>query len=139
MKILYNPRLKQRAKEIRKQGVLSEVLLWAHLKGKKIGGYPFTRQKQIGEYIVDFYCSSLKLIIEIDGDSHEGRWCYDINRQHFLESIGLRVIRFNDTDVKRDITAVLVAIQNEIGEIENNPLPPFLRGNYPLETPKSLK
>ena len=64
MKILYNPGLKQRARELRNQGILSEVLLWNQLKGRKIYGYQFMRQKPIGEYIVDFYCSKLKLVIE---------------------------------------------------------------------------
>ena len=65
------------------------------------------RQKPIGDYIVDFYCSKLKLVIEIDGESHDGRFSYDMQRQSFLESIGLIVLRFNDIDVKRDISNVL--------------------------------
>ena len=64
MKILYNPKSKQRARELRSQGVLSEVLLWTQIKGRKIYGYQFMRQKPIGNYIVDFYCSKLKLVIE---------------------------------------------------------------------------
>ncbi len=88
MKILYNPKLKQRARGLRNQGVLSEVLLWNQLKGRGICGYQFMRQKPVGNYIVDFYCSKLKLVIEIDGESHEGRFCYDIERQQLLESMG---------------------------------------------------
>ena len=71
IKITYNPKLKALSRELRKQGVLSEVLLWAHLNGRKMKGYQFTRQKPIGNYIVDFYCSKLKLVIEIDGESHD--------------------------------------------------------------------
>ncbi len=67
MKIHYNPKLKTIARKLRKQGVLSEVLLWDHIKGKKMNGYQFMRQKPVGEYIVDFYCSKLKLVVEIDG------------------------------------------------------------------------
>ena len=99
MKILYNPKSKQRARELRNQGVLSEVLLWNQLKGRKICGYQFMRQKPIGNYIVDFYCSKLKLVIEIDGASHDGRFNYDMERQQFLESMGLTVLRFNDADL----------------------------------------
>ncbi|MEW6618406.1 MAG: DUF559 domain-containing protein, partial [bacterium] len=65
MKIHYNPKLKTYARELRKQGVLSEVLLWKYLRSRKMNGYQFMRQKPIGEYIVDFYCSKLKLVIEI--------------------------------------------------------------------------
>ena len=81
MKILYNPELKQRARKLRKQGVLSEVLLWSQLKCRKMCGYQFMRQKPIGDYIVDFYCSKLNLVIDNpltpfvkgeDGESHNG-------------------------------------------------------------------
>ena len=126
MKILYNQELKQRARELRKQGVLSEVLLWNQLKYRKMRGYQFMRQKPIGDYVVDFYCSKLKLIIEIDGESHDGRFSYDMQRQSFLESMGLIVLRFNDTDVKRDISNVLMAIEGWIER--NNPLTPFSKG-----------
>jgi very-short-patch-repair endonuclease len=72
-----------------------------------MSGYQFIRQKSIGDYIVDFFCSKLRLVIEIDGESHDGRFRYDAERQKFLESIGLTVLRFNDADVKRDMTNVL--------------------------------
>jgi len=126
LKILYNQELKQRARELRKQGVLSEVLLWNQLKYRKMRGYQFMRQKPIGDYVVDFYCSKLKLIIEIDGESHDGRFSYDMQRQSFLESTGLTVLRFNDIDVKRDISNVLMAIEGWIER--NNPLTPFSKG-----------
>lgn len=128
MKILYNPELKQRARDLRKQGVLSEVLLWNQLKCRKMHGYQFMRQKPIGDYIVDFYCSKLKLVIEIDGESHEGRFSYDMQRQSFLESKGLTVLRFYDADVKRDIGGVLMAIEGWIER--NNPLTPFSKGEF---------
>ena len=104
IKTYYNPKLKSHAKELRKKGVLSEVLLWNQLKSRKMRGYQFMRQKPIGDYIVDFFCSKLGLVIEIDGESHDGRFRYDMERQKFIESIGLTVLRFNDDDVKRDIT-----------------------------------
>jgi very-short-patch-repair endonuclease len=69
----YNPRLKQVARILRKNMTLGEILLWKELKGKKLLGYDFHRQKPIGEYVVDFYCPALKLVIEIDGDSHDGK------------------------------------------------------------------
>ena len=131
MKILYNPKSKQQARELRNQGVLSEVLLWNQLKGRKICGYQFMRQQPIGDYIVDFYCSKLKLVIEIDGESHYGRFSYDMERQQFLESMGVTVLRFNDADVKRDMNNVLMAIEGWIGNMKNNPLPPFSKGELP--------
>ncbi len=68
------------------------------------------RQKPIGEYIVDFYCSKLNLAIEIDGESHYSKFSYDMQRQSVLESLGLTVLRFDDADVKRDISNILMAI-----------------------------
>jgi len=71
MKIYYHPELKPLARRLRKEGTLAEVLLWEQLQGRKVKGYQFTRQKPIGNYIVDFYCSRLRLAIEADGISHD--------------------------------------------------------------------
>lgn len=84
------------------------------------------RQKPIGAYIVDFYCSKLGLVIEIDGESHSGRFDYDMRRQQFLESMGLAVLRFNDTDAKRDMDNVMMAIDGWIANrTEQPPVSPF--------------
>jgi len=125
MKIHYNPKLKYHARELRRKGVLSEVLLWNHLKGRKMRGYQFMRQKPVGDYIVDFYCNKLKLAIELDGESHDGRFLYDMERQRVLESMGLTLLRFSDSDVKRDISSVLMAIEGWIEKIEQPPLNPL--------------
>lgn len=76
------------------------------------------RQKPIGEYIVDFFCSKLKLVIEIDGISHNDKGESDRIRQKKLESLGLSVLRFYDWDVKKDIRAVVQSIENRIAEYE---------------------
>lgn len=115
MKIHYNPKLKQRARELRKNSTLSEVLLWEELKNRKMYGYKFLRQKPIGNYIVDFFCNKLKLVIEIDGDSHdEGNYGYDMKRQKWLESKDLSVLRFDDLEVKKDMDNVLSSIEGWI-------------------------
>ena len=77
MKIHYNPDLKQRSKELRKNATYSEKLLWKHLRSRQLLGYQFMRQKPIYNYIVDFYCSALKLVIEIDGITHNDKQEYD--------------------------------------------------------------
>jgi len=121
MKIHYNPKLKQRARELRKNSTLSEVLLWEELKSRKMLGYKFLRQKPIGNYIVDFFSNKLKLVIEIDGDSHtEEKFEYDINRQKWLESRGVNVLRFNDLEVKKDMDNVLSAIEGWIVDLEES-------------------
>jgi very-short-patch-repair endonuclease len=84
-------------------------------------GYKFLRQKPIGNYIVDFFCNKLKMVIEIDGDSHtEEKFEYDINRQKWLESSGVNVLRFDDLEVKKDMDNVLSAIEGWIVDWEES-------------------
>ena len=102
----YNPKLKQKAKELRNNSTLSEVLFWLQIKNKKLG-YDFHRQKPIDNYIVDFFCPKLMLAIEIDGASHNDKVEYDKTRQERLESLGVRFIRFRDEDVKNNLLGCL--------------------------------
>ncbi len=89
MILRYNPRLKNKASHLRKNMTWSEVKLWRYLKNKKIG-YDFHRQKPIDNFIVDFYCPKLRLVIEIDDFSHtDEKADYDKERQDKLESLGL--------------------------------------------------
>ena len=110
----YNSKLKERARYLRNNSTLSEVLLWRHLKGKQMLGFDFDRQKPIDNYIVDFFCNELMLAIEIDGDSHDSKVEYDKNRQTKLESVGLRFLRFSDLDVKSNMEGVISTIENLI-------------------------
>ncbi|HKK46201.1 MAG TPA: DUF559 domain-containing protein [Balneolaceae bacterium] len=104
--ISYNPKLVPLARKLRNNSTLAEVLLWQQIKGKKLV-YDFDRQKPIDNYIVDFFCRQLMLVIEIDGCSHDYKSEYDINRQRNLEGKGITVVRFDDLDVKRRMDAVL--------------------------------
>jgi very-short-patch-repair endonuclease len=95
----YNPKLTQRAKELRNNLTKAEELLWnAFLKNHK---YRFRRQKQIDNYIVDFYCAKLKLALEIDGDIHNSldRIQYDKERTEVIGTYGILLIRFSNEDV----------------------------------------
>ena len=114
MKVYYNPKLKGLARQLRSNSTLSEVLLWQRLKNKKILGYDFRRQKPIDEYIVDFYCPKLNLIIEIDGQSHSERFKEDGLRQARLESLGFFCLRFWDSEVKQNLEGVLLTIKEWI-------------------------
>lgn len=116
MKLYYDPKLKELSRNLRKQRILSEVLLWNSLKGRKMLGCQFARQKPIGHYIVDFYCPELRLVIEIDGESHRERFPQDVQRQKELEGMGLEVLRFADRKVKHDISNVLRGIEGWIEE-----------------------
>lgn len=117
MKIHYNPKLKEKARYLRNNSTLSEILLWNELKQRKMHGHQFYRQKPIGNYIVDFFSYTLWLVIEIDGESHdEFSYKYDESRQAYLESIGLNVLRFDDLEVKRDMSNVLRVIEEWVLE-----------------------
>ncbi len=107
LRLPYNPKLKQRAKELRKAGNLAEVLLWNHLKNGQFKGYDFDRQKIIGNYIVDFFCTNCNVVIELDGVSHIGKEVYDRERDLYLESWGLTVIHIDDYHVKNNIGQVM--------------------------------
>ena len=95
----YNPALKQRAREMRNNSTKGEIKFWCELLRKKQTGYKFYRQIIIDHFIVDFYCAKLKIVIEIDGTSHEGKEEYDKTRESVLESLELKVIRYNDLPV----------------------------------------
>jgi very-short-patch-repair endonuclease len=88
-------------------------------------GYQFMRQKPIHHFIVDFYCSRLKLVIEIDGESHRLRLGADLRRQEYLEEIGFHTLRFNDLEVKKDIGNVLASIEGWIRKYERQPPAPL--------------
>lgn len=119
IKLPANKYLRKNARELRKNSTLSEVLLWNLLKNKRANGLDFDRQRIIGNYIVDFYCSKLKLVIEIDGCSHDNKYIYDKKRDEYLKSLGLSVIHFDDHDVKFQIDKVILSIE----EIINNHYP----------------
>jgi very-short-patch-repair endonuclease len=112
--VRYNPRLKHTARTLRKNMTLSEILLWQQIKGKRVLGYDFHRQKPIDEYVIDFYCPRLKLVLEIDGDSHDGKEETDRIRQDKLESMGLAVLRFWDSDVKSNVDGIVEQLKEWI-------------------------
>ncbi len=115
----YNPRLKLLARKLRKQGILSEVLMWKQIKNKSLG-VEFHRQVPIDEYIVDFFCHELMLAIEVDGSSHlsDEAVARDIKRQNKLERLGVNFIRFADADVKQRINIVIWALESKIEELK---------------------
>ena len=120
--IPYNSNLKIIAKRLRQNATLSEVILWKYLHQKKMLGYDFDRQKPILNYIVDFYCKELRLVIEIDGDSHNHEEAYKagVIRQTEIEQYGVEFLRFSDKQIKYDILNVLFEIETWIeNKIDN--------------------
>ena len=114
----YNPKLKEFAKQLRKNSTLSEVLLWQNIKNKALG-VQFHRQVPLLNYIVDFYCHELMLAIEIDGDSHLYKYNYDKKRQGELENLGITFLRFSDFDVKQNMFSVALTLEQVVLEMSS--------------------
>ena len=115
-KIYYNQTLKARAQELRRESTYHENCLWHQfLRGHT---RQFRRQKQFARYIVDFYCSSAKLVIELDGAQHERHEAkqHDHARTVYLESLGLHVIRFTNTEIEEDFEDVCRKIDAAIAQ-----------------------
>lgn len=119
MLIKYNQKNKILSRKLRRKSTLAEVLFWNEVKSRKILNYQFMRQKPIGDYIVDFYCSPLKLVVEIDGLTHIGKEEYDVRREKYLKSLGLNVLRFFDNDVKQNMSGVIGALYEWIYKNKN--------------------
>jgi len=108
----YNKDLKPFSQQLRKNMTDAERRLWSRIRGKQLKGCQFYRQKTIGEYIVDFYCPSAKLVLELDGGQHyteEGQ-LKDKVRDEYLAGLGLQVLRFSDRDVLIQTDGVLEKI-----------------------------
>jgi very-short-patch-repair endonuclease len=100
------------AKTLRINATDAERILWSVLRGRQLATFRFRRQQPIGPYIVDFFCPSAKLIVELDGDQHglDQVVRYDKVRTRFLEANGYRVLRFWNGEVMKDRDAVAEAI-----------------------------
>lgn len=111
----YNKQLKNYARQLRNESTLGEIILWSKvLRARKMLGCQFNRQFPIHRFIVDFICRKLKLIIEIDGYSHEFKYDKDIERDNYLKNLGYKILRFQEKQVRYDLDNVVEAIENEI-------------------------
>jgi len=121
-KIYYNPKLKELARRLRNNSTKSEIKLWGYLKAGQLQGYDFHRQKPLDNYIVDFFCSKLKIAIELDGYTHgfEEVFQKDYVKIKRLNELSITVLRFNDEDVMNNIEGVLESIKELIRERESN-------------------
>ena len=114
----YNKEHKSFARELRNQSTLGEAILWQNIQDKKVYSFQFNRQYPIGDYIVDFICRKAKLIIEIDGYSHNFKYEKDIERENFLKGLGYRILRFREFEVKHDIDNVMLKIEHCVLNME---------------------
>jgi len=112
----YNPKLKPLLHGKRKAGILSEVIFWKQVRARIFHNIDFDRQRIIGNCIVDFYVKTLGLVIEIDGWSHETKEIDDEVRQKYLESLGLKIFRITDFDVRHNLSVVMKDLEYFIVE-----------------------
>ncbi|MBX9806279.1 MAG: endonuclease domain-containing protein [Flavobacteriaceae bacterium] len=129
--ILYNPKLKEFARQLRNDSTKAEIFLWLKLKGKQMYGYDFHRQKPIDNYILDFFCYELMLGIEVDGYSHEFLEVYnkDTIKEERMNVLGITVLRFSDEQVLKDMENVIRAIEFYIFENEKHTPNPSQEGS----------
>jgi very-short-patch-repair endonuclease len=125
---------KNNRRRLRNNMPAAEVLLWARLKGRQLLRCKFRRQYSVGAYVLDFYSPEIKLGIELDGESHfQGSAPdHDQQRQEFIESFGIKVVRFLNPDVYENMEGVLEVIAREVNRRRaastTPPCPPFPRG-----------
>jgi very-short-patch-repair endonuclease len=104
------PEIEAAARHLRANPTPAEAKLWEALKGKQLNGLKFRQQHPVEQFILDFYCPSCKLVIEIDGEIHGDRQEYDQARTEKLNTLGYQVIRFSNTEVMNNFQSVLSQI-----------------------------
>ncbi len=124
---IFRQTLVSRAREMRKGMPAAEVALWNRLRGDQLG-VRFRRQHRIGSYIADFFAHAVKLVVEVDGDSHDERRDYDEKRTYWMSRKGLNVVRFTNEDVLNNLDAVMQSIAD---------LCSSAAGPSPLPSPRS--
>ncbi|MDB5206065.1 MAG: hypothetical protein JWR72_1140 [Flavisolibacter sp.] len=117
----YNKTLKQFSHDLRNHSTLGEILLWQKLRARSMMGYQFDRQKPLENFIVDFYCQALKLVIEIDGGYHNNKEVHenDLLREAELKNWRLNFLRFGEMEVRTQIQNVLLSIEAYVHVFES--------------------
>ena len=120
--------LKEGRKKLRNALTPAEAKLWSFLKNSELEKRKFRRQHSVGPYVLDFYCPSEKLCIELDGSAHftDSGYEYDTARTEYLEALNIRVIRFENKDVSENTEGVLEEIRKKFYFQTNHPFIPSL-------------
>ena len=106
---------REHAKHLRRRLTPPETTLWKQLRAKRFQGLRFRRQHPIGPYVVDFYCPDLRVVIELDGDSHADQAAYDDERTAWLEGAGCTVLRFSNRQALNEVEGVRKVIAEVCG------------------------
>jgi very-short-patch-repair endonuclease len=113
-----NRELVRRARVLRSNMTKAEIILWSRLRSKQINGFKFRRQQPLLDYIVDFYCEDLKLIIEVDGEIHflSEKTNYDSKRNNMLKANGYNIIHLSNFEIETEINSTINKIISYISE-----------------------
>ena len=106
--------MKSRARSLRRNSTDAEIILWQHLRGRRLLGYKFRRQVPVGKYIVDFLCEDQAIVIELDGGQHMEQERYDQTRTNWLQANGFLVLRFWNNDIAENLEGVLESLFSTI-------------------------
>ena len=117
---------KAKRRGLRKEMPRAELVMWSRLRGRQVWDCKFRRQFSVGPYLMDFYCPSLKLAIEVDGDSHfgDGAEERDAKRQQYLESFGIEFLRFTNEQVVKETETVVQMVAWKIEELTGRGISP---------------
>ncbi|AHJ27498.1 endonuclease domain-containing protein [Nodularia spumigena CS-584] len=129
MNKLYNKNTELEKRRLLRQNITkAEKLIWDNIRDRQLENCKFRRQYSVDRFVIDFYSAELKLAIEIDGDSHfqNGAAEYDQARQEFMESVGIKFIRFTNNDVYGNLSGVLESIVQYIRDLRTSPPAPLL-------------
>ncbi|MGQ1787090.1 endonuclease domain-containing protein [Saccharicrinis sp. GN24d3] len=117
----YNKKLRHFAKKLRNDSTDGEIILWKKvLRARQMYGYQFNRQFPVENYIVDFICRKLRIVIEVDGYSHQFKIEEDKERDKRLLEIGYQTIRIQEYDIKTDLKNVIIAIESLVLDQEKD-------------------
>jgi very-short-patch-repair endonuclease len=136
----FQPRNTDRARELRNHATPAERLMWTALSNRKVAGYKFSRQMPVGPYFADFLCREMKLVLELDGFSHDMGQDHDRRRDQYMIDNGYTVIRFTNEEVLGNVDGVVQAIALALAEIGPPPTPPASgRGAKTAKSPSRLR
>ena len=123
----------RRARQLRRQETWAEKLLWRWLRDRRFASYKFRRQHPLGNYFLDFFCEEAELNIELDGGQHgfPEQQQHDTEREKFLQSRGIKTLRFWNSRLRRDAQNIRDTIFNELQRREPHPLPEYTKPMKP--------
>lgn len=114
-------KLKPLARQMRTLATEAEESLWLQIRGQRLNRFRFRRQHALERFVVDFYCASARLVVEVDGPVHQYNQAEDEIRDQYLQSLGLRVLRFTNEEVLQNTQSVIGEIAGALSQLPSPP------------------